>query len=111
MGKRPKEEPVYRKATTVEGREAQCIALAYDLAEQRLREGTATAQEVVHFLRMGSPSERKKQDLTDKQIEVLVKKAEAYDSAKRVEELYSEAISAVTRYRSSVPRTGEIIDE
>lgn len=115
MGKRPKAETIdtvrHRKSNTVEGREAQCIALSYDLVEKRLREGTATSQETVHFLKMGSPSERKKVELLDKQIAVLEKKAEAYDAAKRMESLYADAIAAVTTYRSSVPKTGEVLDD
>ena len=46
------------KAFTPEGRENQLISFAYDLVEKRLREGTATAQETVHFLKMGSTKSR-----------------------------------------------------
>lgn len=115
MGKKAKEgftdTGPHRKSRTVEGRESQCIALAYDLVEKRLREGTATSQEIVHFLRMGAPQERKKAELLDKQMRVLDAKAEAYESSRRMESLYADAIEAVTKYRSSVPRTGDTIDD
>ena len=54
----PKTLPKMRPALTPEAREGQLIALATDLVEQRLRDGTATSQEVVHFLRLGSMRER-----------------------------------------------------
>ncbi len=115
MGRKPtesyKDTRRHRKARTVEGRESQCIALSYDLVEKRLREGTATSQETVHFLRMGSPSERKKAELLDKQIQLIDAKIKNMESAEDIKELYADAIKAVTSYRSSVPRTGEIIDE
>lgn len=119
MGRRPKEPNVeaisepktYRKARTAEGRESQCIALSYDLVEKRLREGTATSQETVHFLRMGSPSERKKAELLDKQIAYIDAKIKNLESAEDIKALYADAIQAVTSYRSSIPRTGELVDE
>ena len=43
-----------RPALHPENREMQLTALAYDAAEQRLRDGTASAQEIVYFLKLGS---------------------------------------------------------
>lgn len=43
-----------RKALTPEDREQQLIAAAYDLAEERILNGTATSQEIVHFLKLGT---------------------------------------------------------
>ena len=39
-----------RPALTPEARENQMIALAVDLVEQRLLDGTASSQETTHFL-------------------------------------------------------------
>ena len=115
MGRKPKPEALdtsrSRKMHTPTAQENYCIALAYELAEQHLRDGTATSQEIVHFLKMGSPSERKKTELVEKQILLAEKKAEAYDTSKRIEELYADAISAVQSYRSSIPKTGMVDDE
>lgn len=41
-------------ATTPEARENQLIALAVDLAEKQMREGTASAQVITHYLKLGS---------------------------------------------------------
>ena len=43
-----------RPAMTPEAREQQLIALAVDLVEQRLIDGTASAQETTHFLKLAS---------------------------------------------------------
>ena len=43
-----------RPALTPEARENQCISLAMDLAEQQLRDGTASSQVITHFLKAGA---------------------------------------------------------
>ena len=43
-----------RPALTPEARENQMIALAVDLAEKQLMEGTASSQVITHFLKLGS---------------------------------------------------------
>ena len=55
--------------------------------------------EVVHFLRLGSTKERKELELLSKKIELDGAKTEALQSAKRIEELYSDAINAFKEYR------------
>lgn len=87
-----------RPATTPEARERQLISLAYDLVEQRLRDGTATSQETTHFLKLGSTNARIEQEILARQAELITAKTEALKSAKRVEELYSEAIKAMRVY-------------
>ena len=54
----PKPTPKRRTAMTPEGREGQMVALAVDLAERQLREGTASSQVITHFLKLGSERER-----------------------------------------------------
>lgn len=85
-------------ARTPEGRENQLIALAYDLVEQRLIEGTATSQETTHFLKMGSQKEKLEKEIMEKQKKLLDAKTEALESSKRVEELYTKAIDALRLY-------------
>ena len=46
--------PKLRPALSPEARENQMIALAMDLVEQRLRDGTASSQETTHFLKAAS---------------------------------------------------------
>lgn len=87
-----------RPASTPEGRENQLIALAYDAAEERIRNGTASSAEIVHFLRLGSTKERLDQEDKRKDIELKAAKTEALQSMQRVEELYEGAIKAMRKY-------------
>lgn len=87
-----------RPALTPEARENQLITLAIDLAEKRLRDGTASSQMVTHYLKLGSTKERLEQDILKKQKELIVAKTESLKSAKRMEELYADALAAMKSY-------------
>ena len=77
------------------------IALAMDVVEERLRNGTASSQETTHFLKLGSIKERKELALLEQELELKKAKTEAIQSAKRVEELYSKALDAMRSYSGS----------
>ena len=87
-----------RPALTPEARENQMIALAVDLVEQRLLDGTASSQETTHFLKLSSMKNRLEMEKLQEENRLLKARTEALQSAKRVEELYSEAIKAMRRY-------------
>ena len=74
------------------------ISLAVDLAEQQLRDGTASSQVITHYLKLGSTKERIEKEILEKQKELISAKTDAIQSAKRVEELYANAISAMRKY-------------
>ena len=74
------------------------ISLAVDLAEKQLREGTASSQVITHYLKLGSTKERLEKEILEKQKDLITAKTENLQSAKRVEELYAEAISAMRKY-------------
>jgi hypothetical protein len=86
---------------TPEAREDQLIALAVDLAEKQLLEGTASAQVITHYLKLGSTKERIEKEILEKQKELIVAKTEALQSSARIEELYKEAIDAMRSYSGS----------
>lgn len=94
--------PRMRPALTPEAREGQLIALATDLVEQRLRDGTATSQEVVHFLRLGSMRERLERERLENENILLRAKTTALESQARIEELYANAIRAMQRYSGNL---------
>lgn len=87
-----------RPALTPEARENQLISLAVDLAEKQLQEGTASSQVITHYLKLGSTKERIEKEILEKQKELIAAKTENLLSAKRIEELYANAISAMKRY-------------
>lgn len=87
-----------RPALTPDAREDQLIYLATELAEQQLRDGTASSQVITHYLKLGSSKERIEKEIRLKEKELITAKTEALQSNKRIEELYTEAIKAMRRY-------------
>lgn len=85
-------------ASTQEGREIEVASLAYDLAERQIREGTASAQVLTYFLKLGSQRERLERDILIEQRKLVKAKTESMESAKRTEELYTNAIEAMRLY-------------
>lgn len=90
-----------RKAVTIEGREEQMIAMAADLAEEKLRNGTASNQLIVHLLKLGSTKERLEKDILAEQKKLVAAKTESLESQKRMDELYASAIKAMREYNGS----------
>lgn len=91
-----------RPALTPEARENQLISLAVDLAEKQLLEGTASAQVITHYLKLGSTKERIEKEILEKQKELIEAKTESLQSAKRVEELYANALNAMRLYSGNM---------
>lgn len=85
-------------ATTPEARENQMIALAVDLAEKQLREGTASSQVVTHFLKLATTRESMERELLKQEVELKKAKTEAIQSSKKIEELYKQALVAMSTY-------------
>ena len=85
-------------AITPEGREDQMIAYAIDLAEQQLRDGTASSQVITHYLKLGSMKERQERKKLEEEIKLLQAKTDAIKSEKERNELYSQVIDAIRTY-------------
>lgn len=93
----------HRPVSTPEGRENYLVSLAMDLAEKRLREGTATSQEVTHFLKLGSSREKLEQERLAHENELTSVKIAAIASAERTEEMYRNALNAMRAYNGQEP--------
>ena len=87
-----------RPALSPEARENQLISLATDLIEQRLRDGTASSQETTAIIKGSLAKSRLEVEILKKQKELIEAKTEALHSAKRIEELYTNALSAMRKY-------------
>lgn len=87
-----------KPALTREGKENQMIALAMDIAEQQLRDGTASSQVITHFLKMGSEREKLERLRLEEEVKLQRAKTESIESQKEIKELYSEALAAMRRY-------------
>ena len=100
-----------RPATNPEARENQLISLAVDLAERQLMEGTASSQVITHYLKLGSTKEKIEREILEKQKELITAKTENLQSAKRVEELYMNALNAMKSYSGQTTNVGDDDDE
>lgn len=87
-----------RPALTPEARESQMIALATNLAEEQLRNGTASSQVITHFLKLGTVREQLELEKLNKENKMLEAKTDAIKSAAKVEELYGQALEAMRSY-------------
>lgn len=107
MKKQSSSEPVKktRPALSPEAQENKMIALAVNLAEQQLRDGTASAQVITHYLKLGATTARLEKERLEKENKLLDAKAKAYESAERQEELYANAIDAMRNYSGYGPST------
>lgn len=90
-----------RPATSPEAREIEIASEAYTLAEEQIRQGTASSQVITHFLKMGSTRERLEQQRIEHENELMQTKMEAIQSQQRIEELYIDAIKAMKSYAGS----------
>ena len=87
-----------RPALSPETRENQLIALAVDLAENQLREGTASSQVISHFLKLGSTIANLEKERLKNEVALMQAKTESIKTAKNIENLYKEAIDAMRSY-------------
>lgn len=90
-------------ARTPEAREDELAALAYDLAERQIREGSASSQVVTHFLKAGSRRERMEQMRMEHEIELMEVKKAQLEGQQRLEELFGDAIKAMRSYQGHDP--------
>lgn len=91
-------KPRRRPALTPEARENQLIALAVDLVEQRLIDGTASSQETTHFLKLASTKARLEKVKLQKEVDLMEAKTEAIKAEEKKEEFYSKVLDALKNY-------------
>ena len=86
------------KATTIEARENQMIALAVGLAERQLLDGTASSQVITHYLKLGSTKDTIEKEILIEQKKLVKAKTEAMATGKNIETLYKDALDAMRTY-------------
>lgn len=86
-------------ATTLESRENQMINLAMNVAEEQLRDGRASAQVVIHYLKLGTTREKREQEKLKRENLLLEAKVQQIASGDRMETLAADAIKAFRGYR------------
>lgn len=85
-------------AITPEEKDNQMISLATDLVERRLREGTASSQEIVYYLKLGSQKEKLEKQILERQRDLMEAKTASLQSAQRIEALFDEAMKMFKVY-------------
>lgn len=96
-----------RPALTPEARENQMISLAVDLAEEQLRNGTASSQVITHFLKLATVREKLERERLEEENRLLKAKTKAIESAEEIKTLYEEAIVAMRKYSGN----GNVMEE
>lgn len=91
-----------QKALSMDARENQLINLAMNTAEERMRNGTASSQEIVHFLKLGSSLVQLQKKEIAQRVELDKAKIKAYESAEEYKKLYEDAIAAMRSYQGGV---------
>ena len=90
-----------RPILTDEAREMRLIALATDLAEKQLKEGTASSQVITHYLKLGSTREKIEKDILREQKKLIQAKTEQVESSQDIKQLYEDAMQAFKTYTPS----------
>ncbi len=98
-------------ARTPEARENELASVAYDLAEEQMRNGTASSQVITHFLKAGSRREQMERMKLEYETELTRVKIQAVEGQQRVEELFVHAINAMRSYQGGPPAELESGDE
>lgn len=91
----PKKPP----ARTLDAREKEVVSLAVDLAEQQLKDGTASPSVITHYLKLGTTSYQLELEKLKHENELLQAKTDNIKSLGRMEELYEQAIESLRKYQ------------
>ena len=87
-----------RPALSPEARENQMIALAMDLVEERLMNGTASSQETTHFLKLATTKYQVELETMKEQSKLIKAKTEEIQGRKETKAMFEEAIRAMRTY-------------
>lgn len=97
--KEDSEPDTRRPYMTPEGRENDVVAMAYDLAEKQIREGTVSSQVLAIFLKAGAKKERLEREILEEQKKLITAKTENLESERKDKVAYEEVLAAIKRYR------------
>lgn len=93
-------------------RENQLISMALDLAEEKLKSGTASSQLITHFLKLGTVREQLENEKLRSDLEVAKAKILDIQSKQNIKELYEKAINAMNIYGGTINRSSsEEVDQ
>lgn len=88
----------FAPARTPEAKENQMISLAFNLAEKKLRDGTASSQLITHFLKLATVREQLENDRLRSELDMVRAKIKHLASQETSQELYQKALKAFCEY-------------
>lgn len=94
-------------ARTPQERENELIDAAMDLAHRQIQDGTASAQVITQFLKLGSSRERLEQTRLEHEIELAKTKREQMLAEMQMGELIQDALEAMRKYTGQTPQIEE----
>lgn len=83
---------------TPEARERLLTSLAYDEAEKRIRNGTATSQELTFFLKLGTQREKAEMRRLQVQTDLDEAKRDQISKASDMDTIVADALEAMRSY-------------
>lgn len=96
---------------SLEARENRLILLATNLVEERLLNGTASAQEVTQILKLGTTRERLEQERLRNENALSQAKKQSIENEQRKDVLYQEALDAFRRYSGNATDDDDDYDD
>lgn len=94
-------------ARTPEQREKQIINYAVDLAEEQLRNGTASPLVITHYLKLATVEYQRKIERLQNENALLQARVREIDEASRRETDYKRVIEAMMNYR--IPQENDLV--
>lgn len=93
--------PRLKPPQSPEEAEAQLTSLAYGLARKQLLEGTASAQVIVHFLKLSNERARLERVKLEHETKLLEAKTAAIAASAEMDSKYEAAVEAMRRYKGA----------
>ena len=112
--KRNSNQPEIRRrppATSPEEYEKRLISLTMSQVEDQLMKKTASAQVLVHFLKLASSQAELEKEKTRMEIMKMEAQTRAMEAENRMEEMATKALEALRSYGNSINHTDEDYDE
>lgn len=95
-GKTSRKSPTFK---TSEARQEYLENLAMDVAEEKLKNGTASSQIICHFLNLATVKAQLEREKIKADVKLQEAKVSSLESQKNSEELYAKVILALKRYK------------
>lgn len=95
-------KPISKPAMTPEQDENECISLAFALAKEKLRDGTASSQLITEFIKAGSHKRELEIEELRSKVKLLETKCVSLESQRRSEDIAEKALQAFRTYAGQV---------